>query len=47
MRIKTRLWERLVAFKEAAAKVLYTVLTNEKAVSEENEEIRESFLCEE
>ena len=47
MRIKTRLWEKLSAFEEAAAKVLHTVLTNEKMVEEEDEEMRESFPCEE
>jgi len=45
--IKTSLWERFSAFIAAATKILHTMLTNNTMVTEENEELREFFLCEE
>lgn len=47
MGITTSFWERFSAFKAAATKILHTVLTNKKMVAEEDEELREFFLCEE
>lgn len=47
MGIKSNLWEMFSAFKAAAANILHTVLTNEKIIAEEDEEMREFLLCEE
>lgn len=47
MGIKKRLWERFRPSETAATKISLTVLANKKMVAEEDEELREFFLCQE